>query len=85
MEQNNLQRIRNIIEYALMFVTAGVSIVIAILDLAGLLDASSWIAQRMPTLTLLGVGFVASYLILERRGKLDEIYTFIQRQGSETL
>ena len=80
-----MQRIRNSIEYVLIFVTAGISIMIAIIDLAGLLDANLWITQRIPTLTLLGVGFIASYLILERRGKLDEISMLIQRQGIEIL
>ncbi len=62
-----------LIEYSLLSVTAGISLLISGLDLAGLLDADSWVIQRIPSLTLLATGFVASYLILERRGKLEKI------------
>lgn len=77
---DNMERTRNAIEYILIFITAGVSIVIAVLDLAGLLDTIPWITQRIPTITLLGIGFVASYLILERRGKIDEIADSLKQQ-----
>ena len=59
------------IEYILLFSTAGVSLIIALLDVSGLLDSNTWIVQRIPAITLLCVGFVASYLVLERRGKID--------------
>ena len=80
MKPDNMERTRNAIEYILIFITAGVSIVIAVLDLAGLLDTIPWITQRIPTITLLGIGFVASYLILERRGKIDEIANSLKQQ-----
>jgi hypothetical protein len=63
--------IRKKVEYLLIFSTGSISLIIAILDLSGLLDSNSWVAQRVPSLTLLAVGFVASYLILERQGKID--------------
>ena len=59
------------IELVLLLTTAGVSLAISVLDLIGLLDTSSWIAQRIPALVLLCLGFVASYLIVERRCKLE--------------
>lgn len=82
MKQDNMEKTRNTIEYILIFITAGVSIIIAVLDLAGLLDTIPWITQRIPTITLLGIGFVASYLILERRGKIDEIANSLKQQES---
>ena len=62
-----------LVEYSLISVTAGISLLISSLDLAGMLDANSWVTQRIPSLTLLATGFIASYLILERRDKLDKL------------
>lgn len=81
--KDDTRRIRDIIEYALLAVTASISIIIAVLDLVGVLDASSWVSQRIPALTLLAVGFVASYLIIERRGKLDELATSVDVHSGE--
>lgn len=77
--------IREIVENVLLVITAVVSIAIAVLDLTGMLDASSWVAQRIPALTLLGVGFVASYLIIERRGKLDDLTSSVDRHSQDIL
>ncbi len=60
-------RFRRVVEYILIASSAAVSLVIGVLDLTGLLDASSWIAQRVPSLTLIAVGLVASYLVFERK------------------
>ena len=77
--------IRTKVEYFLVFSTAGVSIFIAVADLFGILDANSRIAQRLPSLTLLAVGFIASYLILERRGKISDIGDTPERRSREIL
>lgn len=60
-------RFRRVVEYILIASTAAVSLVIGVLDLAGLLGANSWIDERVPSLTLIAVGLVSSYLVLERR------------------
>lgn len=83
--KSDTKSFRDIIEYALLAVTASISIIIAVLDLVGVLDASSWVSQRIPALTLLAVGFVASYLIIERRGKLDELATSVDVHSGELL
>ena len=66
-------RLRTFFEYLVLAMTGGVSIVIAFLDFLGILDVNSWLVQRIPALTLLGIGSIASYLIFERRSKLDAI------------
>jgi hypothetical protein len=83
--ENDTKRVRTIIEYAALSATAAISIIIASLDLIGLLDASNWLAQRIPALTLLGIGFVASYLILERRNALDKIAISLGEHDQEVL
>jgi hypothetical protein len=82
---NDMKRVRTIIEYAALSALAAISIIIASLDLIGLLDASNWLAQRIPALTLLGIGFVAGYLILERRGTLDQIAISLEQHHQEIL
>lgn len=83
--EDSAKRLRDRIEYIILFSTAGVSLIIASLDLIGLLDASSWVAQRVPALTLLCVGFVASYLIIERRGKLDHMTSLFEQRTEAIL
>lgn len=83
--ETDTKRIRTIAEYAVLSAPAVVSIVVAILDLVGLLDASNWLAQRIPALTLIAIGLVASYLILERRGTLDRIVTSLEQRDQEIL
>ncbi len=82
---NSIKWLRNSVEVVLLLGTAIVSIVVPLLDLAGLLDANSWIVQRIPTLTLLGVGFLAGYVIMERRGKLDEIAAMLDERSLSIL
>ncbi len=79
------ERVRTAIEYLLIVSTGVISLLIAILDLTGLLDANSWVALRVPSLTLLAVGFIASYLILERKGKIDTIANTLERNRAEML
>jgi hypothetical protein len=78
-------KIRNIIEYLMISLTGGVSFVIAILDLAGLFDSSSWIAKRVSPLTLLTVGSIASYLVLERTGKLNKLTRELDERSKEII
>jgi hypothetical protein len=73
------------LELVLLTVTAGVGIVIAVLDVSGLLDSGSWVIKRIPVITLLSVGFIASYLIIERRNKIDKIATFLQESHKEIV
>jgi hypothetical protein len=53
--------------------TAIVSGLISLLDFLGLLDGIPWLAERISTLTLLAVGLIAGYLVLERRNQLDSM------------
>ena len=54
-----------------LVVIAGLTI--SILDLSGLLAEVPWLVQRIPTITLLILAMIASYLGLERRKRLDEL------------
>lgn len=58
-------------------------VLIASLDIFGLIDDNHWIAKRIPPLSLLGIGAIATYLIIERRNKLDELHKLLQIQSSE--
>ena len=77
--------VRAKVELALVLIIGTVCIVVALMDVTGLIDANSWIAQRVPALTLLAVGFVASYLIVERRNKLDTIGDTVEARSKEIL
>lgn len=57
---------------------------ITLLDFLGALESISWLDERIPTLTLLAVGLIASYIILERRSKLESIHDDLLR-GVENL
>ncbi len=61
------------IERIVFGIIAIFSILISIADWLGLLDNVPFLAGRVPALTLLVVGFIAGYLVLERRSKLDRI------------
>jgi len=65
--------------------TGVVSVVISVLDFTGILDNVSWLAQRVPALTLLAVGFVASYLILERLNTLRGIGESLDEHDERVL
>jgi hypothetical protein len=58
-------------EVLLIGATAILSGLISLLDFLGLLDGITWLAERIPTLTLLATGLVAGYLVLERRHQLE--------------
>ena len=63
----------NNFEITLLGVTALISGVVSLLDMFGLLEGAKWLADRVPTLTLLMIGIVAGYLVLERRNQLEEL------------
>lgn len=73
------------LEFALILITGIVSVAIATLDVTGLIDSNSWIAQRVPALTLLAVGFIASYLIMERRNRIDTLATSLETRSKEIM
>lgn len=61
-------------EFTILGLTAIITILITLLDFVGALDSLPWIKDRVPILTLLSVGLVASYLLLERRSKLEAMH-----------
>jgi hypothetical protein len=63
---------RNRFELFLLGATAVISAGVSLLDFLGLLDELPWLADRIPTLTLLATGLVAGYLVLERRNYLED-------------
>ncbi len=73
------------IEKLAMGATAVLSVAISLLDLLGVLDAIPWLAGRTSALTLLVVGFLAGYLVLERRSKLDKIERLVTEGIERTI
>lgn len=73
------------VDTILLSVMAVISILIAGLDVSGLFDTSSWLASRVPALTLLCIGFIAAYLIIERRVHLSNLVSTIALQHDEIL
>jgi len=61
------------LERIVFSIIAVFSILISIVDWLGLLDKFPFLVGRVPTLTLLVLGLIAGYLVLERRNKLDRI------------
>jgi len=57
----------NSFEIILLSITVILSGLVSILDFLGVLDSVSWLAGRIPTLTLLVIGLMAGYLIIERK------------------
>jgi hypothetical protein len=68
-------------ETIFLLMTGIIVVAISILDFIGVLDDLPWLAKRVPTLTILLISSIASYLILERRNHLD----VMQQQSSSTL
>src|SRR3712207_3265841 len=58
------------------------SIFISIADMFGFFQA--FLSNRVPSLTLLVLGLVAGYLVLERRDKLDNIEKLVE-DGPERI
>ena len=76
-------RVRKVLENVFLGLTGIVSLAIALLDLVGVLDANSWIAQRIPSLTLLAIGSISSYLILESRSQLEQMNNDLEQHGRD--
>lgn len=68
-----------IVELFILWATAISSVAIAALDFLGAIEGFPWISERIPTLILLVVGLLASYIALERRGKLHELSEAINK------
>lgn len=63
----------NNFETILLSATVILSGLVSILDFLGVLDGVSWLAGRIPTLTLLVIGSMAGYLIIERKNHLEKM------------
>jgi exonuclease VII small subunit len=63
----------NSFEIILLSITVILSGLVSILDFLGVLDSMSWLAGRIPTLTLLVIGLMAGYLIIERKSHLEKM------------
>ncbi|MFZ5903103.1 MAG: hypothetical protein ACOYZ8_06105 [Chloroflexota bacterium] len=63
----------NSFEIILLSITVILSGLVSILDFLGVLDSVSWLAGRIPTLTLLVIGLMAGYLIIERKSHLEKM------------
>jgi len=57
----------------LLSATVILSGIVSLLDFLGVLDSIPWLAERVPTLTLLVIGLMAGYLILERKNQLEKM------------
>lgn len=60
-------------ETILLGATVIISGLVSILDFLGVLDKIDWLIGRVPTLTLLVVGLMAGYLIIERKSHLEKM------------
>jgi hypothetical protein len=63
----------NSFKIILLSATVILSGLVSILDFLGVLDGVSWLAGRIPTLTLLVIGLMAGYLIIERKSHLEKM------------
>jgi len=63
----------NNFEIILLSATVILSGLISLLDFLGVLDTITWLAGRVPALTLLVIGLMAGYLILERKSQLEKM------------
>jgi len=91
MSKTSSVKTKSIEEYGL-YVAAGLSVLISLLDLFGLLDAIPWLAMRISTLTLLLVGILLGYLtsgVATKLGILEsamlDLRTFIQQETIEKI
>jgi hypothetical protein len=65
-------------DLVLLSMTGFVVLMITTLDLLGVLDQVLWLKDRIPTITLLMIGSISTYLIIERRSYLDSLKTLEQ-------
>lgn len=72
--QNNTQsKWLSRFDILLLSATAIISGLVSLFDFLGALDGIPWLANRIPTLTLLATGLVAAYLVIERRNQLESM------------
>ncbi|HKQ06786.1 MAG TPA: hypothetical protein VJ464_16750 [Blastocatellia bacterium] len=65
-------------EKIILIVVGGLSILIALSHMIGLLELVPWLEHRIPVFTLLVVGVVAEYLAFENKKKLDSIERLVR-------
>jgi len=70
MSKSSMSKTRSIEEYV-FYVAAGLSGLVSLLDLLGLLNAIPWLAAHIPTLTLLLVSVLLGYIASGVVSKLD--------------
>src|SRR5579863_6151655 len=75
----------DLLEQIFVFGLAGASIIISLLDFAGLLQGIPFLAGHTSALSLLVLGSAVGYLALERRSKLDKIEEEIKQGFERTL
>jgi hypothetical protein len=73
------------IELVLLLALPAISLVISVLDLFDLLNSVPFITDRLPALVLLSVSFVATYLVFERRTKLDSMAQMLDERTEKLL
>lgn len=64
---------REKVEQTILILTAIFSVFLSLLDMFGLLEGVTFLSNKISTLTLLAIGLVLAYLIIEKRSKLDNI------------
>ena len=75
------------LEILSLIVIASIGLIITILDISDTLDSVPWLSKRIPTIILLSVSVIASYLILERRNALNKISKQLKNfdRGTEVI
>jgi hypothetical protein len=63
----------------LLIYLAVTSILIALIDLSGILDSGNWIKQRIPAITLLMVNSILLAILIERYTKLSRIERILKQ------
>lgn len=79
-QTNSSKRIKSIEEY-IFYAAAGLSGLVSLLDLLGILDAIPWLAAHIPTLTLLLVSVLLGYLtsgVVSKFGALEALVVDLQ-------
>lgn len=64
---------RERVESIALLATVVASVLVALLDLFGLVESIPWLTNRIPTMTLLILAILAGYLISERSGEREEL------------
>lgn len=78
---NRKERVEQIVIWTL----ASISILVSVLDFIGVFESVPWIGKKTPAFTLLTLGIIAGYLVLERRNKLDTLETLVSEGRDLTI